>query len=104
MSTEELYLSIISITLLVVLLLAGIVITFFISGRRQIKQQVVLAETKLAFEKELRSVEAEVTESIMSHFAQELHDNIGQLLTGLHLQLENHKLDHPQMAETFKPA
>jgi len=62
-----------------------------------------MAETKLTFEKELRQVETEVRENMMSQFAEELHDNIGQLLTALHIQVENQKLDHPQLAESFKP-
>ena len=103
MNQEEIFLSIISTTLLVLLLLAGILITFFISGRRRIKQQIELAETKLNFERELRQVETEVSEHVMSQFAQELHDNIGQLLTAMHIQIENQKLEHPALTEGYKP-
>lgn len=103
MNREELFLSIISSTLLVLLLIAGIVITFFISGRQRAKQEIAMAEARLAFEKELRQVETEVSENMMSQFAEELHDNIGQLLTALHIQIENQKLDHPSLVESFKP-
>ncbi len=101
---NDLLLAIIASTLLILLLIAGITLAFFISGRQKIKQRIELAEARLAFEKELRAVETEVTESVMSQFAQELHDNIGQLLTGLHIQIENQKLDHPELADSFKPA
>jgi two-component system NarL family sensor kinase len=104
MSSYELVLALVSTTLLILLLITGIALAFFISGRQRIQQQVILAETKLAFEKELRTVETEVSESVMTQFAQELHDNIGQLLTALHIQVENQKLDHPTIAESFKPA
>src|SRR5689334_11796507 len=104
MISDQVFFAVIIVTLLVLLLLAGVVITLFLSGRQKIKQQIILAETKLAFEKELRTVETEVSESIMKQFGQELHDNIGQLLTALHIQLENQKLDHPQIAESFRPA
>jgi signal transduction histidine kinase len=103
MNNTEIVLSVISITLLVLLLVAGIVMVFFQSGRQRMKQQVELAQNKLNYEKELRKVETEVSEEIMGQFAQELHDNIGQLLTAVHIQLENLKIDHPQVKEGFKP-
>jgi len=103
MMTSEVFLSLISITLLILLLIAVIVITFFITGRQRLQQRMLLAETKTNFEKELRLVETEVSESIMGQFAQELHDNIGQLLTALHIQVENQKIDFPELIESFKP-
>lgn len=78
--------------------------SFFFVARQRYRQGLQLAEQKLLFERELRTVETEVTESIMNQFARELHDNIGQLLTALHIQVENLKLDHPQMTESFKPS
>jgi signal transduction histidine kinase len=103
MNNAEIVLSVISITLLVLLLVAGIIIVFFQSGRQRMKQQVELAQNKLNYEKELRKVETEVSEEIMGQFAQELHDNIGQLLTAVHIQLENLKVDNPQLKDGFKP-
>src|SRR5262249_20125948 len=40
---------------------------------------------------------------MMGQFAQELHDNIGQLLTATHIRIENQKIDYPILAESFKP-
>jgi two-component system NarL family sensor kinase len=102
MSNEELFLSIVSVTLLVLLLMAIVAITFIISGRRKAMQENQLNQARLNFEKELRQVETEVSEHIMSQFAQELHDNIGQQLTALHIHIENQKLDDPAGAERFK--
>lgn len=99
---DDLILSIVAVTLLILLLIAGIVITFFISGRQRLRQDKQLAETKLAFEQELRRVEAEVSEHILNQFAGELHDNIGQLLTAMHIEIENGKLDHPNHPEVYK--
>jgi signal transduction histidine kinase len=103
MNNSDIYLAIIFITLLVLLLIAGIVITFFVSGRQRIRQEIQMAENKLVFEKELRQVETEVSENMMSHFAAELHDNIGQLITALYIQVDNLKLDNPNLEEGFKP-
>ena len=100
---NDIVFTIIAVTLLILLLIAGIVITFFIAGRERTRQEIALAETKLAFERELRQVETEVSEHIMGQFAQELHDNIGQLLTATHIQVQNQKIDHPELAEGFRP-
>lgn len=100
---NDIILSIVSATLLILLLIAGIVITFFIAGRQRMRQEQVLTETKLTFERELRQVETEVSEHMMAQFAHELHDNIGQLLTAMHIEIENRKLDEPEKPEVFKP-
>jgi two-component system, NarL family, sensor kinase len=99
---KDIVLAVVCTTLLVLLLVAGIIIVFFIAGKQRVQQQMQLAEARLSFEREIRKVETEVSESVMNRFARELHDNIGQLLTALHIQLENQKLDHPELAESFK--
>ena len=103
MQHNDIFLGIIFITCLILLLVAGILITFFNSGRERVRQEILLAQNKLAFEKELRQVETEVSENMMGQFAEELHDNIGQLLTALHIQIENQKIDNPGLADGFKP-
>jgi signal transduction histidine kinase len=103
MKNEEIVFAIVSSTLLILLLIAIIFIIFILSGKRASQQQIELAETKLAFEKELRQVEIEVSEQVMGQFAQELHDNIGQLLTAMHIQIENQKIDHPSLVKDFTP-
>jgi signal transduction histidine kinase len=103
MNNGDVALSVISITSLVLLLISGIIIVFFQAGRQRLKQQMEMAESKLKYEKELRKVETEVSEEMMQQFGQELHDNIGQLLTAVHIQLENIKIDHPMLKEGFKP-
>ena len=100
---NDIILSIISASLLILLLIASIAISFVIASRQKLQQQQELAETKLAFEREIRKVETEVTEEIMSQFSQELHDNIGQLLTAMHIQIENQKLEHPSLSAGFQP-
>lgn len=103
MISEDIFLAVVGTSLLVLFLIFSIVITFFISSRQRAKQQIQLTQTKLDFEKELRQVETEVSEHMMSQFAQELHDNIGQLLTAMHIQLENQRIDHPNLADGLKP-
>ena len=100
---QDIVLAIVCSTLLILLLVAVVIIVFFISGRQKLKQEMEMEQAKLAFEKELRQVEAEVSEEVKAQFAQELHDNIGQLLTAIHIQIENQKLDQPELAEKYKP-
>lgn len=100
---NDIILSIVAVTLLILLLIAGIAIAFFLNNRQRMNQEQELMETKLAFEQELRQVETEVSEHMMSQFSNELHDNIGQLLTAMHIEIENRKLDRPDDQESFKP-
>lgn len=101
MTQDDIILSIILSTLLILLLLAGIAISFFIASRQRSKQQFELAQARLNYEKELRKVELEVSEQLMQHFAQELHDNIGHSIACIRLELENKKIDHPEFENTF---
>lgn len=99
MEQQDLYSMIISTSLLVFLLVTIMAIAFVLSARQRMRQEMRLAETKLSYEQELRRVENEVAEELMSRFAQELHDNIGQLHTAMNIQIQNQKLDHPEYAE-----
>ena len=103
MVEKDILLAVVCTTLLILLLIAVILIVFIVSGKRRAKQQMLLAETKLKFERELRKAETEVSEDMMGKFARELHDNVGQLLTATHIQIENQKIDYPELAESFKP-
>ncbi|MDI9338981.1 MAG: ATP-binding protein [Sediminibacterium sp.] len=100
--SDQIFFTIFTTTLIILLLVAAIIITLFLSARKQAKQEMQLAQAKLEFEKELRQVENEVSEHILGQMAQELHDNIGQELTALHLTVQNQKMDHPQQSDSFK--
>jgi signal transduction histidine kinase len=99
---NDIILSIVSATLLILLLIAGIAITFFISGRQRMRQEQVLVETKLSFEQELRQVEKDVSKLITEQFTSDLHDNIGQLLTVMHIEIEKGRLDFPERSDHYK--
>ena len=103
MSSNDVFIVLALTTLIVLLLVAGVAIISIRSSHRYAKQQVLLAHAQAAFEKELRQVEAEVSETMMERFAQELHDNIGHHLTLIRLIIENLKLDHPTLEPTLLP-
>jgi two-component system, NarL family, sensor kinase len=103
MEEKDIALAVVCTTLLILLLIAVILIVFIVSGKQRVKQQMLLSETKLNYERELRKAETEVSEEMMAKFAQELHDNVGQLLTAMHIQIENQKIDYPDLAAGFQP-
>lgn len=103
MFTNDIALTVIVTTLLILLLIAGVVITIFLANRRHVDQQVKMTQMELNYEKELRTVEHEVQEQVLTNVARELHDNIGQLLTLMRIQMENEKLDNPELAKTLEP-
>lgn len=62
-----------------------------------------MAQMQVEYERELRMVENEVQEQVLTNVARELHDNIGQLLTLIRLQLEQEKLDSDEIAQKLAP-
>jgi len=102
MNEVDVGLAIILTTLLVLLLVAGLTISVFISSRQRSKQLIELEKTKLTFEKELRKVENEVSEQLYQQFASELHDNLGHSLACIRIEIENKKLDNPGFVAAFE--
>lgn len=100
---NDIVLTVVVTTLLILLLIAGVIITMVLANRRHVQQEVQIAQMQVAYEKELRTVENEVQEHVMTSVARELHDNIGQLLTLIRLQLEQEKLDDEQLANRLQP-
>lgn len=98
---NEIIWSIIAGTGIIAVLVLGIGYTFFKANRDKRKQESILLETKRAFEEEIRGVETEVQEQLMSSIANELHDNAGQLLTAMHIEIHNLKTDFPEQVENY---
>ncbi len=103
MDDNQIVLGVLFTTLLLLLLVAGIFISIYMAGKRRLQQEVKIAQLELTYEKELRKVENEVSENMMEHFAQELHDNVGHTLTCMRIAIENKKLDEPEIEHTFLP-
>lgn len=88
---------------MVLLLIAGVIITMILANRKHVQQEVKIALMQADYEKELRLVESEVQEEVLSNVARELHDNIGQLLTLIRIQLEQEKLDDEVLTKKLEP-
>ena len=91
-------------TLIILLLIAGITLSFFMISKEKSRKETALAQARLSYEKELRLVESELSENLMQQFSRELHDNVGHLLTCLKLELENRKLDNEALYEELATA
>lgn len=103
MEAKEIFFTIYMTMLVIAVLIAGVVATIVISLRRAEKNRREMAQMELDYQKELRAIESEVQEATLSHVAGELHDNIGQLLTFMRLQLEKEKLRHPESLSSLEP-
>lgn len=89
-------------TVVILLLIAGIILSFLLSARKQAKQQLELAQAKLEYEKEIRQVETEVREEVLGHVGRELHDDIGQQLVAAHIEIQNQKINHPDLVTSYQ--
>lgn len=75
-------------TIALLLLLIATIIVFIAAHRQRVRQTVLLAETQVRYEQELRRIAAEVQEQLLANLSGELHSNIGQRLTLIHMQLQ----------------
>ena len=100
---DEILLGIILTTILIFLLTGGVVIVIIFASRRRAQQEATLAQTRLSYEQELRTIQTETQEATLSQIAAELHDNIGQLLTVVRLQIEKAQLTIPGIEGRLQP-
>jgi signal transduction histidine kinase len=103
LSDTNLIISFLITVSVVLLLIASIIIIVIIAGKQRIKQSVQLAETHLAYEKELRTTQQEIQSQLLNQVSSELHDNIGQLLTLMRIQIQTGKIKNPGLNDMFAP-
>ena len=76
---------------LTLLMAAFIVVMVVIHRQRQFRNQQRLEAVQVAFEKTMAEVEKEIREETLAHVGRELHDNIGQLLSLVKMNLASSK-------------
>lgn len=103
MTDNDIVYTVILSSLVILLLIAGVAITIFVANKQRITQEVKMAQMQLDYEKEMRAVQDEVQEQVLTNVSRDLHDNIGQLMTFMHIQIEQNKMIHPEMANTLNP-
>jgi len=84
---QEIYVIIVIGTLLGLILVGFIVTILFLYQRRQHRAEQDLARMKDLYDQELLKSQLEIQENTMRNLSQELHDNIGQLLSVTKLSL-----------------
>ncbi|HEX8269134.1 MAG TPA: histidine kinase [Flavobacterium sp.] len=63
----------------------------------------VIFQKDLDFQKALNSTIIETQEQVLTNISQDLHDDAGQQLTYINFQLENLKLDSPELQQLLQP-
>ena len=93
----EIYFAIVIAVILGLLLVGFIVTILFLYQRRQHRQEQELERLKDIYEREALRSQLEIQESTLKTIAQELHDNIGQMLSVVKLSLSVLPIpkDHP---------
>ncbi len=99
MFSNPIALTVLAATLMMLLLIAVVIITMVLSNKKNVQQEVKIAQMHLDHEKGLRELQDEV----MADVARELHDNIGQRLTFMNLQLLQQKAVNPSGAAALQP-
>jgi two-component system, NarL family, sensor kinase len=74
-------------TTLVIFLVAGIVAFLFVFSKRNWKHQVEKNQLKSQFQQELLQTQLEIQEQTLKTISQEIHDNVGQVLSLAKLNL-----------------
>src|SRR5688572_10357800 len=94
---SEIYIFTIIGILLGLLLVGFIVVMLVLYKRRQEKQSLEMDRVKDMYERETLRSQLEIQENTLKTISQELHDNIGQLLSVVKLSLSALPLekDHP---------
>jgi signal transduction histidine kinase len=87
MNSEEIYIVIILGAVLALVLVGFIVTTVFLYQRRQHRQELELTRMKEEYERETLKSQLEIQEETFKNIGQELHDNIGQMLSVVKLSL-----------------
>lgn len=90
---QEIYVLILMAVALALLLVGFIVTILFLYQRRQHRQEKEMTRMKDQYEQEVLRSQLEIQESTFKTIAQELHDNIGQVLSVVKLSLSVLPLD-----------
>ena len=94
---EQIYVVILMGTVLALLLVVFIFTIFLLYQRKKQKQEQELVMLKKQYEQELLRSQLEIQESTLKTIAQELHDNIGQVLSVIKLWMASAPIEkeHP---------
>ncbi len=84
------------ITVLLLVVAAGIVVLVLVYQKKQLQYINERAQMKASFDKEILESKLEIQEQTMKHIAQEVHDNIGQVLSVAKLNISSMNGNTPE--------
>jgi two-component system, NarL family, sensor kinase len=97
-SGNDIYYTIISLTLVLILLLGFIVSFLFIYKSRQAKHRVEMQSVKEKYDREILKAQLEIKEQTLKNISEEIHDNVGQVLSLVVLSLSAIELNDIEKA------
>lgn len=92
--SADIYLTIISATIILLCLLATIISLLFMYQNRQLHNRVEMKRVKDTYENEILKTRLEIKEQTLKNISQDIHDNVGQILSLANLTLSS--LDLPE--------
>jgi len=104
-ASTEIFLTIVSTGAILLLLLFGILFVLLIYNNRRIEHRTEVRKLKHDFEQEALKIELEIKEQTLSKVSQEIHDNIGQVLSLAKLNLSSiEQANNPALHEKIEGA
>jgi two-component system, NarL family, sensor kinase len=91
-SNNDIFIMIISVTVVLLLLLIFIVSFLFIYKNRQMRHRVEMESVKEKYNEEILKTRLEIKEQTLKNLAEEIHDNVGQVLSLVVLNLSGMEL------------
>lgn len=88
-SSQQTFFAILTGVILMVIMAAFIIVIVIVHRQRQIKNRHKIQIIKADFKNTILNAEKEIRENTLHYVSQELHDNIGQLLSLTKIVLNN---------------
>jgi two-component system NarL family sensor kinase len=100
MGQTEIQILIFVTTIIVLILAISLVLFFFYFQQKKTALLIKQRETQMRFEEEITKSKLEIQEQALHNISQEIHDNVGQLLSVAKMQLN---ILHPELPEQQQP-
>lgn len=91
-NAADIYLTIFSVTLVLLLLVGTVISLLFIYQNKQIRNRQELSRVREHYEREILKTTLEIKEQTLKTISQEIHDNVGQILSLANLSLSSLEL------------
>lgn len=79
-------------TFALLILFTATIVVIMAAHKERLKQKMKLSEARVQYQQELRLVAAEVQEGVLKRLSEEVHNNLGQKLTLINIQLQQYAM------------